>query len=431
MKPALPSPLLFLLGLTASACSFDLPQEVRCNPGDTRDGHTCADGIWLTTNPDTPDASSDGASDPDAQTPDVTVPDTGIPDTGIPDSGIPDTGIPDTGIPDTGIPDTCVPESDLDFCDRLNACGEITATDKCDQTRTTQCGGCDAPATCGGAGIPNQCACTAQQACDALDLQCGDADLSNVCANLGVESCGTCIDGTCNPDNTCSCPPGYTLSDGTCVAPSPLIAEVETATGTGIVTTGNMTGSDTDVYIVYVSLRTSQRVVQSVQGLGLNWQLIDVECDGNDSQRLEVWGTRGNAFTSPIVVTMNAPPFGAVVTALRITNVAASNSTGNIVSDNSSTTNNCDNSQPTATYSYPYSPDTGSLVLTGTATAGRAHTPGANWTEVDEDTYNGAQGNNAGLATMARVGAGQDFNVEGSFAQNTHWASISLEIQGP
>lgn len=363
-------------------------------------------------------------------------------------------------------------ETDADFCLRANTCGATTATDACGIERTVDCGGCPGTETCGGGGDQNTCGCSAAVACDALGYECGTKDLSGTCSNLGNGDCGSCGAGTCT-NNLCVCPPGtafngiscadidecllntdncdtnatcantagsfsctcnagYSGNGVTCAAITvPTVAQVVSATGDIDITTADLAGSTTDVYFVFVSIRTGSRVVDSVTGLGLTWARLDTECDGNDTQRLEVWGARGNATTGGVRVQLSDTPFATVVTALRVTNAAAVGSTGNIVTDNSSSTNNCSNSSAAAGYTYGYTPGSGSLVLTGIATTGRSHTPGANFTELSDQTKNGGMGNNAGLAVMSRLGAGAALQVNGTFSQTSHWASISFEVAGP
>jgi hypothetical protein len=65
---------------------------------------------------------------------------------------------PDSGagsLPDAGA--AC--ETDTELCARLSkTCGQLTAKDACQETRTVaSCGTCAAPSTCGGSGVPNVC----------------------------------------------------------------------------------------------------------------------------------------------------------------------------------------------------------------------------------------------------------------------------------
>jgi hypothetical protein len=108
----------------------------------------------------------------------------------------------------------CQPESDEELCARLGAtCGEITATDNCDASRTVTCGDCTAPETCGGGGQPNTCGCT-PTTCTAAGAECGD--LGDGCG--GVLDCGTCdAPDTCGgagEPNACGCTPTTCAAEG-------------------------------------------------------------------------------------------------------------------------------------------------------------------------------------------------------------------------
>jgi len=265
-------------------------------------------------------------------------------------------------------------------------------------------------------------------------ISCADID---ECL-LNTDNCdanATCTNTT--GSFSCACNMGYSGNGVTCAAVvvGPTVAEIVSAGDTGTfaddISTPTLAGSNNDVYFVVVSIRTSSRFVTSVTGLGLIWGRIEVECDGNDSQRLEVWGTRGNATAGAVRVRLSGNPYAAVVTAMRISNTVASNSTGNIVTDNSSSTNTCADSVAAAGYTYGYTPASGTLILTGVATSGRSVTPGAGFTELMDRTESGGMGNNAGLAMMSHPGTGTALQVNGTFSQTSHWASISFEVAGP
>ncbi len=540
--------ILLLFGVTVSACSFDIPQDVQCSADEVRSNRSCVGGIWVRQTADSDaglDSSvSDGGTNPDATT---CQPETDLafcarlsaacdPLTAMDNCGAVRTadcgtcaaplecgaggtanvcacpGSSDAAVcaslnkncgsleaedPTCGITRTfncgtcaapltcggsdvdnvcgCV-ETDADFCLRANTCGATTATDACGIERTVDCGGCPGVETCGGGSDQNICGCNVTVACDALGYECGTKDLSGTCSNLGTGDCGSCGAGTCT-NNLCVCPPGtafngiscadidecllntdncdanatcantagsfsctcnagYAGNGVTCVANiEPTVAETVSVSDTGNaaddVTTPDISGSNTDVYFAFVSIRTGSRTVDSVTGLGLTWGRLEVECDGNDTQRLEVWGARGNATTGGVRVRLSGNPFATVVTAMRVTNAAAVGSTGNIVTDNSSLTNTCSGSVATAGYTYGYTPASGRLMLTATATGGRSHTPSAGFTEISDQTQNGGMGNNAGLAVMSRTGAGAALQVNGTFSQTSHWASISFEVAGP
>ncbi len=535
--------IILIFAMMLSACSFDIPQDVRCGAGEVRPGRTCIDGIWVrdTSQSDAGVDSTTGGdqgTDPDAtgcvresdaefcarlsstcdslsatdncgaartaNCGDCTAPlECGAGGTanvcacpGSSDSAVcaslnKNCGSLETEDPACGVtrtfncgvcaaPLSCggsavdnvcgCTESNSDFCDRLGTCGSTSASDACGVDRTVDCGGCEGAETCGGA-LPDVCGCNTTVACDALGYECGMEDLSGTCSNLGTEDCGGCGAGTCvnhlcqcpagtafngisctdinecqtNTDNcdanatctntagsfTCACNAGYAGDGVTCAVSGPSVAQVVTATGIDDITTANLIGSNSDVYYTFVSIRTGSRQVDTVTGLGLAWTRIDFECDGNDTQRLEVWGARGNATTGGVRVVISDPPYATVVTAIRVSGAKAMGSTGNIIADNSSLTNNCVGSVTASGYGFGYNTTSGSLILTGIATTGRAHTPGVGFTELSDETQSGSSNRDAGLAITSRAGTGAAIQINGTFSSASHWAAISFEVAGP
>jgi MYXO-CTERM domain-containing protein len=96
---------------------------------------------------------------------------------------------------------SCTPAT---TCPAGDDCGSVS--DGCGGMIT--CGACTLPATCGGAGNPNQCGCTPATTCPAGD-DCGV--VPDLCG--GVVSCGTCTapatcgGGTPSDPNRCGCTP--------------------------------------------------------------------------------------------------------------------------------------------------------------------------------------------------------------------------------
>ena len=100
----------------------------------------------------------------------------------------------------------CAPESDAQFCASHEAvCGVVMAMDSCGVERTVNCGMCGAAMQCN---QDNKCDCkpeSDEQFCGRLGKQCGMVTAEDNCnvRRTGV-SCGSCTQGSCLPDNTCS-----------------------------------------------------------------------------------------------------------------------------------------------------------------------------------------------------------------------------------
>ena len=96
-----------------------------------------------------------------------------------------------------------VRERDESFCRESGAtCGQLIRTDACGTDRPIDCGDCLMPETCGGGGTANQCGCTGEsdmQLCAREDAECGD--LSSVTDRCNVSRTVDC--GTCHELQTC------------------------------------------------------------------------------------------------------------------------------------------------------------------------------------------------------------------------------------
>lgn len=104
------------------------------------------------------------------------------------------------------VPRTCASEE--------ATCGTID--DGCGHE--VECGSCEAPETCGGAGLANRCGCTDEtdhQLCQRVGATCGAIEAADACGSVRtVADCGTCTDDlVCAGDgtpNTCTTGPLWT-----------------------------------------------------------------------------------------------------------------------------------------------------------------------------------------------------------------------------
>ena len=107
--------------------------------------------------------------------------------------------------------ETCTQCANVDFCTLTGAeCGEITSASnpgmqECD-TQSVGCGTCEAGFTC----TNNTCVaqdCTREDdalLCGLHKKQCGTHTLTDMCGGSAEADCGTCAEGSCEPDGTCS-----------------------------------------------------------------------------------------------------------------------------------------------------------------------------------------------------------------------------------
>lgn len=97
-----------------------------------------------------------------------------------------------------GVPNVCgcTPDSDSEVCATLGLeCDTAAATDNCGLPRVVSCGACQSPETCGGAQVRNVCGCTAEtdlSLCSRLGLECDSAAATDNCGLPRVIACGGC-----------------------------------------------------------------------------------------------------------------------------------------------------------------------------------------------------------------------------------------------
>lgn len=121
----------------------------------------------------------------------------------------------------------CEPETDEAFCGRLSRnCGDMEAPDNCGSTRSANCGTCAGDEICG-ASVPNVCGKEEQpcegetdaELCEGLSKNCGSLTTDDRCDVSRTVECGSCPEGdVCgeNEPNVCGTPvePCEPESDG-------------------------------------------------------------------------------------------------------------------------------------------------------------------------------------------------------------------------
>lgn len=119
-----------------------------------------------------------------------------------------------------GTNEECVPESNAELCVKLGKnCGTVTTDDRCDESRTVECGACPEGDECG-LNEPNVCGtpipgCEPEhekELCGRLGLDCGTVTAEDNCEQMRSVSCGTCgagelcgaeVPNVCGPDTSC------------------------------------------------------------------------------------------------------------------------------------------------------------------------------------------------------------------------------------
>jgi hypothetical protein len=218
------TPLLFLgTFLLFQGCYLgddNLPPGARAGDtcaqeGSSRPGLVCSGGVWVEEGALLADMNpaADMPSENNQATPPAdmasTMPD--MPATPVADMDM-DMGMAtvDMSTPVADMDMGCVPESNNELCALSGAqCGGISATDQCGGMRTINCGTC----TEGTCQEDNTCSVcqpeTDETLCELADATCGPLEVVDRCGQMREPSCGGCAgaDTICNDSNQCECVP--------------------------------------------------------------------------------------------------------------------------------------------------------------------------------------------------------------------------------
>lgn len=214
---------LLSLGLIWSGCTYtsESLDSLRCEQEGKQDGdRRCQGGIWVFAAAEDlgPDADQ-GPVDQPKDMPDMCIPqdaqrrcqqagfNCGTHSLSDGCGAMISTSCGTCADPQTCAQGQCVgPETDAQLCARLNKnCGMLTAMDNVGVERTVGCGTCTDPETCT---AENVCACepeTSATFCMRLGKTCGLVTDADNCGQPRTDiDCGTCAQGNCKADNTCT-----------------------------------------------------------------------------------------------------------------------------------------------------------------------------------------------------------------------------------
>ena len=215
---------------------------------------------------------------------------------------------------------------------------------------------------------------------------------------------------------------------------TPVLVEVQSGGSSGlasVATTLDLTGATDHLYLAVIATR-QDRPVTTVTGLGLGWTLVKAQCAARKQTRLEVWQALGSATTGLVTATLAAAAQHAVIVAARYSGV---DPTAPVGATQSSNTNGLAGACPgsgtdTPAYAFDLPTSVANAVVFGAATMrGRAHTPGAGYSEQIE-VIQGTGGGTTSIALMDQpVALPTTVLVDGTFSNPVDYAIVGLEIR--
>ena len=224
------------------------------------------------------------------------------------------------------------------------------------------------------------------------------------------------------------------LSGGGTPAAGVAFEEVQSGTSgalASVTTSAPLTARVGHLYLAAVSCK-SNRQASSMQGLGLVWSRLDVQCGGRNQTGVDLWIATGTqtAVDGTVTATFASAPNGAAIVVSRYS--GASGAVGAVASANSNGLDGaCANGIDAATYSLPLTTTTpNAVVYAAIALRNTAHEPGTDFVERFEVHSAGGGSSAGGLAVVDRTAAGAgDLSVSGTFAALLDWAAVAVEIR--
>jgi PKD repeat protein len=185
-----------------------------------------------------------------------------------------------------------------------------------------------------------------------------------------------------------------------------------------------------ELYLVAVATKPFVDVV-AVQGLGVAWKTVRMQCGGRAQSGVAVFVNEGQPNVSePVRATLASAASAATIVVSKYTGANPLNHFGNVISGNTNGLNGaCAGGVDTSAYSFNL-PVTapGAAAYGAVSIRQRTHTPGATFTERME-VHAGLSGSTAGVAVMDKVfGEPTTATLSGTLSSSTDWAFIALEI---
>jgi len=314
-----------------------------------------------------------------------------------------------------------------DQCDGAGSCadsgfvsGGTTCTDDGNECTDDQC---DGAGTCGHLNNTDPCL---------------DADLCN-----GDEMCGG---GSCQPGSPLNCGDGdiCTLDtcdsilgcehDNVCGGGEVILEETRTGGASGlssVATDGPVTAATDHLYLAAISSKSFESVV-SVDGLGLVWSFVAVQCSGRTQTGVELWMALGSPTGDGVVTaTLAGAPSNAAIGVVRYSGTGLSNPIGNVGSANTNgVSGGCSGGSDSNAYAFDLTTtESASVVAAFPAMRNRTHDPLAPYVERFEITQGTSGGTKASVALAdTLVDDPSTASVAGEFGGSVDWAVIAAEI---
>jgi len=198
-----------------------------------------------------------------------------------------------------------------------------------------------------------------------------------------------------------------------------------------VTTSAQLAAASGQLYLAAVSSNPPRDVI-SVEGLGLSWFPVGVQCSARGITGVSVWRAMGSPDAADkVTARLDSISSNAVIAVSRYSGIDATEPLGALISAN---THGLEGACTGGSDSLSYSMDMmtsapGSLVYAAAAIRNRSHSPGAGYAERTE-IRQGEGGATAAVAVQDAVFETlQTTSITGEFNSDVDWAVIAIELK--
>lgn len=198
------------------------------------------------------------------------------------------------------------------------------------------------------------------------------------------------------------------------------------------VTSGTVTASATNLYVATITTKPYVEV-NSVTGMGMEWEQLRSQCAGREATGVDVWVAKGRpSADGTVTASLDNDVKNSIIAVSTFSGVDLTDPISHVYGFNTNGLNGeCSGGKDTKEYSASIISTDNSLVFGAVATRLRTHKAGSGFTEILDTRYGKRAGDQAGLALVTRYSANSEpIAFKGTLNSSTDWASIAFSING-
>ncbi len=203
-----------------------------------------------------------------------------------------------------------------------------------------------------------------------------------------------------------------------------------------ISTSTSLSAQVNHLYLAFISASNSNTSVLSINGMGLTWNLVEVQCSNLQETTLEIWYAQGNPTVGTVSANLSQVTDAAQISLLRISNVDATLplnvlSTVNPLGEGINATCNTPGIN-SKNIEYEVSTSTNNTLLISALSYSKVNTHTSISLSENLEIQSGSNPDATGLVIQtANLNESQIFSIESILSIAANWSSISIEVMPP